>query len=209
MLMVTESAIEFRPVVRRGMGISRLDPFCLFRKFCRAAMAGNALLYSRNFRFISFSVTLFTGDVCQQMIVASRQFSPQIPVLVGMTFFAGLKPHGFGARMRQWQFFVVSMTPGAVSTPRFRRFHRGCQAGLTECNHRQDTVQNISRYHCAVPFTTNTNIPCGAPRLGRPDCGVNTWYSLPDRFPADRLSTCLPDSRRRGRRYDPPALPGT
>ena len=160
MLMVTESAIEFRPVVRRGMGISRLDPFCLFRKFCRADMADNALLHSRDFRFISLSVALFTGDVCQKMIVASRQFFPQIPVLVGMTFFAGLKPHGFGVRMRQRQFLGVSMTPGTLSTPIFCRFHRGCHAGLTECSHRQDTVQNICRCHYSVPFTTCTNIPC-------------------------------------------------
>jgi len=100
--MMTEIAIEFRTVVRRGVRISRLDTFCLFRKLCRAAMAGNTLFHGRNFLFIVLSMALFTRDVCQQMIVASRQLSSYIPAFFGMALFTGLKIHGVGIRMCLW-----------------------------------------------------------------------------------------------------------
>lgn len=148
---MTEVAIEFRPVMRREMRISRFDAFCLFRKLCRAAMAGNTLLHGRNFQLMVLSMTLFTSDVCQQMIVAPRQLFPYLPVLFGMTSLARLKIHDFGIRVRLRQFSDVPMTSGALAATIFCLFSLGSNAGLAEYNRRHDAEQNRCWNHCATP----------------------------------------------------------
>ena len=167
------------------MRISRFDVFCLFRKFCRTAMAGNTLLHSRNFQFTDLSMALFTRDVCQQMIVASRQFSPYIPVFFGMAFFTGLKIHGFGSWVSKRYFFVLPMTPGALATSIFCLFTLACYTGLTEYNRRHDTGQN-SCYHYAAPFVARTmfhNVLCSV-TLSFRQAGRG-WPN--DRLPRDLL----------------------
>ena len=96
------------------MRIGWFDVFCLFRKLCRATVAGHALLHGQSFGFFSLTMTFNAIHFYQLMMMAARQFADQAELIFCVAGLACFPIHRFGIGMIVRQHLCFNMTGGAI-----------------------------------------------------------------------------------------------